>query len=446
MGSLSDTKLNVTIIGAGIAGLATAVALAQKNHNVTVLESKPALNEFGASIGITANGVRPLKAWGLTSAFSKVVTKNGFLDFRDGLTGELLGHLPHNKNSAAVIGYGEEIWNINRRDLQDVLAAAAEEAGARLVFGKEFERIDLETGSVVLKGGETVEGDVVVGADGIASGVRREIPALKGVEAIPRGSGCYRCTVPKEKMRGNAKLEWLLESGDEYGFLGPGRYLLSWPLPPHRAYDVVLGPVPDAEVPPGRWGMKGDPEVARADFADFCPTVVELLEHIDTCVKWRIAELPPLETCRSESGRVVIIGDAYHAMLPHAASGGNSALEDAACLAKCLDWAARTSRPVSSATEAFQAVRQPRLHRMQIACHDAVELLDGKEDFIPVRKQMLAAATKAYDADLALSEAERRARPKEDADMQAKFPTEPYLQWLYGYDAIAIARGHLAKL
>lgn len=304
-------------MSSGIAGLAAATAIAQKGHSATVLEAKPALNEFGASIGITANGVRPCKAWGLQKAFEKVVTKNGFLDFRDGMSAQMLGHLPHNHNKASLIGYGEDVWNINRRDLQDTLADAAEASGAKILFDAEPERIDVENSTVILKDGTQMGADLIIGADGIASAVRRSIPAVADVEPLARGSGCYRCTVPKDKMRGNPKLEWLLDSGDEYCFFGPGRYVLSWPLPPHRQYDVVIGPTSSADVPPGRWGAKGDPDVARAEFADFGPEVVELLRNIDTCVKWRQAELPPLETCRSENGRVMVIGDAWHAMLPH---------------------------------------------------------------------------------------------------------------------------------
>ncbi len=135
--------------------------------------------------------------------------------------------------------------------------------------------------------------------------------------------------------------------------------------------------------------------------------------------------------------------------LPHpkAASGGNSSLEDAACLAECLDWASRTNKPVSAATKAFEDIRQPRVRRMQEACHEGVAFLGASsEDEVSARNQMLAGATKAYDADLSLPEEERRSRRKEKADMHARFPSEPYLQWLYGYDAIAATKEYLAQM
>ena len=129
-------------------------------------------------------------------------------------------------------------------------------------------------------------------------------------------------------MRNNPKLKWQLESGNSYIFTAPGAYVLSWPMPPHRDYDVVACVTGESAVPAGLWGIKDDPENLRREFQHFCPEVRELLDQIDLCVNWGLAELDPLETCRSENGTVVLLGDAFHAMIPHSGSGGNSAIED----------------------------------------------------------------------------------------------------------------------
>lgn len=83
---------------------------------------------------------------------------------------------------------------------------------------------------------------------------------------------------------------------------------------------------------------------------------------------------------------------------------------------------------------------------MQTASHEGYMFLGASEDFLPIRDQALAEQTKIYDEELSLPEDVRRSKPKPEPDMNARFPTEPYLQWLYGYDAIAVAREHLAQL
>ena len=127
-----------------------------------------------------------------------------------------------------------------------------------------------------------------------------------------------------------------------------------------------------------------------------------------------------------------------------AIQGGNSALEDAACITEALDWSHRTGKGVAAATEAFEYLRKARVERMQTGGHEGYAFLGAKGDFIPIRDAALAEGTKMYDADLALPEEVRETRPKPEPDMNARFPTEPMLQWLYSYDATAVTKQYLA--
>lgn len=133
-------------------------------------------------------------------------------------------------------------------------------------------------------------------------------------------------------------------------------------------------------------------------------------------------------------------------MIPHSASGGNSAIEDAACISECLDWAFKNGRNLSVASQAFEDLRKARVERMQTASHEGYGFLGAKGDFVKIRNAVLADAARHNDAELIIPEDERYARPKPARDMHARFPSEPYLQWLYRYDAIEEARSHLATL
>ena len=325
-----------------------------------------------------------------------------------------------------------------------------------LCSASKLNEFDVDEGIVFCSDGTTYSADVIVGADGLKSAVRKSILRLSHVEPIAWATEtCYRCTVPKSRMVENDLLQPLLNHEKEMAWMAPGRYVLSWPLPPHRPYDVVLSIVEPGDVPLGKWGHSVDPKEATKRFDDFCPQIKELLSHVDRAIKWTLGELPALATCKSENGRAVVLGDAFHGMLPHSASGGNSAIEDAVSIAECLDRAWHehvvTGKDIfeliGRSTQAFENVRKTRVERMQIASHEGYDFLAGTDaDFVPIRDKILADQTKVYDIELEIPEEERRARPKAEHDMNARFQTEPYLQWLYGYDSVAVTKEYLSRL
>ena len=172
----------------------------------------------------------------------------------------------------------------------------------------------MDTNTIHLKDGRSLTADLIVGADGLRSAVRASIPAVASAELMLYHEKAYRCTVDKARMVDNPHLAWLLKSNTSQCWLHGGKYLLSWPLPPHKPYDVVVCIGDGSDVPAGYWGINADPRQVADEFGDACPPIRELLANIGPCIQWRLAQLPPLSTCRSDGGGVVLLGDAWHAM------------------------------------------------------------------------------------------------------------------------------------
>ena len=441
----STGSLSIIVIGAGISGLATAIALTRTSQNlkVTILESKSALNDFGASIGIQPQSTRILRSWGLGNVFKPLVTENGSLSVRDGATNEVLGGIVQNAGNTNEILYGSVGWTIHRADYQRILADAALKSGAEIIFNANVVSVDVDSSppAVVTEDGRSLASDLIVGADGMRSAARASIHAISHVMPKKWFECCWRASIPKDRIRDNHKLSWLLSVGDAMAWSLPERYVLGFPMPPDRSYDVIACVQhKESNVPPGVWGVMDSPENMRAGFQHFCPEVKELLDQVSECVKWQLAEMEPLTTCRNENGSVVLVGDAWHAMTPHSASGGNSATEDGAVLGECVDWAVRNSHPISDATKAYEEIRKARVARMQIASHEGDGFLGAEGEQRVVRDKMLKEQKARVEEVLKKPEAERRAKGVPRKDMDARYPKPEYLQWLQGYDAIEEAR------
>ncbi|KAJ9617056.1 hypothetical protein H2200_000777 [Cladophialophora chaetospira] len=444
MGSVENQKpYTVLIAGAGIGGLSAAIALARKGLDVTVLEAKPELNEFGASISISPHAVRVIKGYGLGEQFKKHVTENLYIDIRDGADNKALGAMFYNEANTSEILYGEKAWVIHRADYQQELAKGALSYGAKILFNADVTRVDVDTNTVILKDGRELTADLIVGADGLRSAVRASIPATAGAELIPLDEKAYRCSVDKANMRNNPNLAWLLEKGTSQCWLMKGKFVLAWPMPPHKAYDVVVCIGDGCDVPYGYWGIEADPKQVADEFGDACPTIRDLLDNIGPCIQWRLSELPPLSTCRSDKGGVVLLGDAWHAMLPHAGSGGSTAIEDGAVLAECIGWAWKTGRPIADGTKAYEALRKPRVERIQASSREGVGFLNGEN--AEARNAMMRKQYEIQRAELARPEEERRADPKPPGDINAPWFSPAYSQWLYAFDAVKETQSYLAK-
>lgn len=326
--------LSVCIAGAGVAGLATARALAMRGAQVTVLEQAPELGEIGAGLQVGPNGARALGHLGLDAAVAAAGLACRAVVLRDGLSGRVLSRLELS---------GRDWWLLHRADLLAVLAEGAQAAGARIETGARVAAV--EGAGMRLADGRTRPADLAIGADGLKSQVRRH---LNGAETpFFTGQVAWRALIPGDGGAAEAQV-----------FMAPGRHLVTYPLRGHALRNIVAVEERAAWADDG-WSHAGDPQAMRAAFAGFGGPVAEWLSAVDRCWLWGLFRHPVAPVWQRDG--VAILGDAAHPTLPFLAQGANLALEDAVSLAAHLD------RSGLAALPAWEAARRPRAARVVAA-------------------------------------------------------------------------------
>ena len=309
-------RFRITIIGAGIGGLAAATALASRGHDVTVAEQAPELTEVGAGIQISPNGYAVLAALGCGEAIANAALLTKSVHLMDGTTGRGVLTLDLERY-APDLGW----YLIHRAKLIDILADAAVKAGAKLEFGRQVE---------APPDGSALEGDdYLIGADGIHSSMRRNINV--DIEPFFTGQVAWRALIPDD---GPAEVEV---------HMGPGRHIVSYPLK-NGLRNIVAIEERDNWVEEG-WRHTDDPANVQSAFTAFTPRVRKWLEQIDDCFLWGLFRHPVAPVWYS--GPQILLGDAAHPMLPFLAQGANMALEDAWVLAERLSSGSLKDYPIA---------------------------------------------------------------------------------------------------
>jgi salicylate hydroxylase len=334
----------VAIVGAGLGGLFAAVALARAGCAVTVLERAAAPAEVGAGVQISPNAARLLERIGaLEPALARGFEPRRAL-MRDGRTGATLLDLP--LGAAARKRWGAPYLQIHRADLLQTLLDAAQAAGAEFRFDAEVAGLDDE--GPRLRDGGAVGADVTLGADGVRSAMRATLFGPAPERYL--GQTAWRATIPAEAapaaFRASAATVWV----------GPGRHLVVYPLRGGALINVVAV-VERADWAAEDWSTPGDPDALRAAFAGWA--AAPLLAEITDCLLWGLHDRPAPPAW--SKGRVALMGDACHPMLPFMAQGASQAFEDGAALARLLPGAA----DIPAALAAYEAARRPRATRVQ---------------------------------------------------------------------------------
>src|SRR6202163_3805898 len=354
-----ETIMRVLVAGGGIGGLTTAIALRHQGIDALVLEQAEAMAETGAGIQLASNAASVLRELGLEQPMRAVGVKPQSYDYRDLRTGRMLYQAPLGDEAAE--RYGAPMYNIHRADLVQILFDAvppeSKRLGARCVGVSQ----DKDGVEVRLQTGEVVRGDALVGCDGIHSAVRQH---LRGNEEKHFANILmWRSLIPAERLEG---LE-LPERGN-YWF-GPGRTLITYWVRPKNHYSI-LASVPASEVQRESWDDSGDISEMLRSFDDAEPRARKMLEQCRSVFITGMYYRDPIDSWTS--GRITLLGDAAHPMVPFLAAGAGQSIEDAWTFARAL---ARRQDDVPGALLEYERRRLPRTTRIQAGARAAVKLM-----------------------------------------------------------------------
>ncbi|MFC4345371.1 FAD-dependent monooxygenase [Cupriavidus numazuensis] len=361
------TSLKIGINGAGIGGLAAAIALRKLGMDVTVYEQAARFARVGADINLTPNAVRALDGLGVGEALRETAARPTHRISRTWDTGEETSRLP--MSDEAEQRYGAPQLTMHRADLMTALEGALPAANVKL--GHKAVAIERNDGGITVRfadGGED-KVDVLVGADGIHSMIRT---ALFGQESpIFTGVVAYRAVVPAERLAGvpnlNAFTKW-------WG-TDPTSQIVTFPL--NRGRDIfIFATVAQESWRNESWTTPGRVEDLRSAYARFHPEARALLDACDDVLISALYVRDPLPAW--SDGHVTLMGDACHPMMPFMAQGAGMAIEDGVVLARCLADAAQDDyAAVPAALARYQRARHERTSRIQIGSRSNAWLKEG---------------------------------------------------------------------
>jgi salicylate hydroxylase len=397
---MPNGSLKVLIAGGGIGGITLAQALRQRGIEARLFEQATAFSQVGAGIQLSANATRVLRKLGLGDALARVGVYPEGRDYRAWDSGDRLYWTPLGERAEA--HFGAPYYHAHRADLLDVLLGGLGDTGFHL--SSHVDRFEQDAGGVTitLADGSTATGDVLIGADGIHSTVRAQ---LFGRE-LPRYTGnvAWRGLVPAERVAH-------LDLGRVTGvWMGPNRSIVQYYVAAGRTFNWIG--ISRSEQPAREsWLAEGRIEDALEEYAGWHDTIRTIIAATPRVLRQALYDREPLPDWRA--GRVALLGDAAHPMMPFYAQGAAQSIEDAYVLAGCL--AATREDPVAALARYVQ-LRQPRTAWMQGLSRTEEEL---------------------YQMTDAAAIADRNARMRTNrVPESATFPPEQ--ERLYGYDAEAV--------
>ena len=346
----------VVIIGAGIGGLAAALALIRQGVGVDVYEQAPELRELGAGVQISSNGTRVLHALGLGEAAERLGVVVAGKEIRLWSTGQTWKLF--DLGAISVERYGFPYMMFHRGDLHAMLLdAIRRERPDAIHLNRKCVGLTQNADSVTIEfeRGEKVTAPLVIGADGVQSRVRfaafgADQPEFTGIIA-------WRILVPRERVpegiRMNVGTNWV----------GPGGHVVHYPVRGGQLLNFV-GLLERDDWRVESWTVQGSKDEFANDFRNWHSDIHDAIRAGDTPYKWALFARPPMPTWTK--GRVTLLGDACHSMLPMLAQGAVMALEDGLVLGRCV----KEYGVEPAALQAYEAARRERANRCVAASID----------------------------------------------------------------------------
>src|SRR5262245_27681963 len=339
----------VAIVGGGIGGLTAALALIREGIEVEVHEQAPELKELGAGVQISSNGTRVLYALGLGAACEKVGVVVAGKEIRLWSTGQTWKLF--DLGAISVERYGFPYTMFHRGDLHAMLLEAIRrEKPDAIKLNRKCTGVAEQDGTVTMnfESGESASAPIVVGADGVQSRVRlatfgADKPEFTGIVA-------WRILVPRERVPSGIRLK----VGTNW--VGPGGHVVHYPVRGGEFLNFV-GLLERDDWRVESWTVQGSKDEFINDFRNWHADIHETIRSGDTPYKWALFARPPMPAWTK--GRVTLLGDACHSMLPMMAQGAVMALEDGLVLARCVK-----KYGVNPETlQRYEAVRRDRANR-----------------------------------------------------------------------------------
>ncbi|MFI0461904.1 MAG: FAD-dependent monooxygenase [Ilumatobacteraceae bacterium] len=392
--------MKIAIVGGGIGGLTTALALSQNAHDITVFERSAGIREIGAGVQISPNAGRLLHSLGLGAAYSEISVNPHRVVLRRWEDDSIIRAT--DLDESFLSQHQVPLANVARNELVEILGSAvAARANVTLKFSTHVVKVEPGDASseVIFADGSSQSFDIVIGADGIHSVVR---PCVGGIDK-PRfsGSAAYRALVPRSAVEDLPI--------DVTNRMGPDRHVVSYFIGRNRSHLNLVCISPEDSWETESWTEQGTMEDLYSRFEGWSPDFLSLLGRIEEPIfRWALYDREPLE--QWGIGTTTLLGDACHPMLPFMAQGSCQAIEDAIVLARCLSDA--NTSDAASALRRYETARQGRTAQVQTSSvmnRDLFHMVDGKEQ---------------KDRDLIFS---------------ISPPGMSILDWVYEYDALTVS-------